>query len=131
MTLLQELEARLAAALTAVQMLVGAGVVVNLRSDVRDDVMLMSWANLHVWGWRIGVIAAIGAITIEATAVVSLFSTTKSPASLMSLKEYLEGLMDTLNCGGLEHTTPHHAIVIIFELLAVLSRQLTNTTGTG
>ncbi len=51
-----------AAALTAVQMLVGAGVIVNLRSDVRDDVMLMSWGNLHVWGWRLGVAAAIGAI---------------------------------------------------------------------
>jgi hypothetical protein len=57
--------------------------------------------------------------------------TAKSFVRLMMACEYRDGLIATLMTGGLEQATPHHAIVMIFAFLQVLSTQLTNTTGTG
>ncbi len=39
--------------------------------------------------------------------------------------------MDTLICGGFEHTMPHQAIVMILVCPDRKSPQLTKTTGTG
>lgn len=57
--------------------------------------------------------------------------TTKSPVFFIKRCECLEGLIEILSMGGLEHTTPHHAIVIILAAQVALSILLTSTTGTG
>jgi len=57
--------------------------------------------------------------------------TTKSLVCLISLWDNLDGLIEIPSIGGLEQTTPHQASVMIFVFPEFLSRQLTNTTGTG
>ena len=57
--------------------------------------------------------------------------TAKSPVSLMSLWECLDGRMDIPMSGGSEHMTPHQAIVMILGLLLFLSMHVTSATGTG
>lgn len=50
-----------AVALTLLQAIDGAVLVGTLRSAVREE-MLLSLPNIHVWGWRVGLTAAIAAV---------------------------------------------------------------------